>query len=626
MDDVEMTRLIRNALLCSLLAALAACSAPASTSTRPQSAPDAMRALSSGAVNGFLNGEGGHTWLGIPFAAPPVGALRWRAPQPVAAWREPRPALAAGSPCPQYGWPNGGVGAAGTRQGQEDCLYLNVYAPRMSPREAASAHLPVMVWIHPGSNTIGHAAFFDGSRLATTQHMIVVMTNYRLGPFGWFILPAGGRPAPNGASVDAIEASGNWGNLDVLASLHWVQANAAAFGGDPGNVTVFGESAGATNALALLVSPLSAGLVHKVIVQSLGFGFAPPERMSHYRDDPEPGDEYSSAEILLKLVVQQGRAKDRESARALVATWNREEVAGFLRGIDPWVLYGAYHPSNIETTKFPTVYQDGAVVRKGDVTALLANPATHLAIPTIFGNNLEEAKLFMAFDPRLVVTLRGLPVWIRDPSAYDREAVYRALVWKADGVDSLARALATGSAPTYAYRWDWRDEGRRFGIMNVTRLVGAAHGLEVPFVFGSFDVGPQSKLLFNDANAAGRFALSDAMMSYWSEFAATGSPGRGRDGTLPEWPAWPTAEPAPRLLVLNAPAAGGIRISDEEATRDRVVALMESQEPNDGSACTMFRATFRWPHDAWADAAWNRFRGGYCVGPAGAKRYLPPAE
>lgn len=613
-------------LVATLAAFLCACSAPANPSSTPATSADAARTLSSGTVRGFVNAEGGHSWLGIPYAAPPVGALRWRPPQPVAAWSEPRPALSPGPACTQYGWPNGGIGAAGTHQGQEDCLYLNVYAPRMTDAEASTARLPVMVWIHPGSNTVGHAAFYDGSRLATKHRVLVVMINYRLGPFGWFILPAGARAGGTEAPIDPIEASGNWGNLDILESLRWVQANAAAFGGDPGNVTVFGESAGATNALALLVSPLSKGLVHKVIIQSLGFGFAPPARMSHYLDDAEPGDEWSSAEILLKLLVQQGKAQDRAAARALVASWSRETIADFLRGQDPWVLYAAYHPSNIETTKFATVFQDGAVVRTGDVTALLADPARHLDVPTILGNNRDEPKLFMAFDPRLVVTLGGLPIWIRDTDAYEREAGYRALLWKATGVDMLAQALAAGGTPAFAYRWDWREEGRRYGVLNVSRLVGAAHGFEIPFVLGSFNLGPQSKLLFDAANEPGRKVLSDAMMSYWAEFATSGRPGRGRGGNLPEWPSWSLTDGEPRLLVLDAPDAGGIRSTGEKVSRDDVVSLMEQREPNDARACAMFRATFRWPHDDWADAAWTRYKGGYCPSTAGPRRYLPPTE
>ncbi len=228
-------------VLCAVAVFCAACTA--SPSTPPRAAdPDTRRDLVTGPVVGFKNPKGGDAWLGIPYAAPPVGDRRWHAPAPASRWTEQRAALVPGSPCVQFGWALGGVGADGTRQGSEDCLYLNVYAPHVAREHLSDTRLPVMVWIHGGSNTVGQAAFYDGGRLASTRQVLVVMVNYRLGPFGWFVVPSQGEP-------DTIEASGNWGNLDILAALRWVQENAAAFGGDPQNVTVFGESAGATDAL-----------------------------------------------------------------------------------------------------------------------------------------------------------------------------------------------------------------------------------------------------------------------------------------------------------------------------------------------------------------------------------------
>jgi para-nitrobenzyl esterase len=477
-----------------------------------------------------------------------------------------------------------------------------------------------MVWVHGGSNTVGQGASYDGSHLATTEHVVVVTINYRLGPFGWFILPSGRTDA--GPAPDPLAASGNWGILDELAALRWVQAHIAAFGGDAGNVTVFGESAGATDALALLVSPLSTGLLHRLVVQSLGFGFAAPARATHYVDDAEAGGVFSSGEILLKALVHAGRAADRAEAKALVATLGREEIASFLRGLDPWELYALYHPSNIETDLFPTVFQDGAVVRTGDLEQLLADPARHLAVPTLFGTNRDEPKLFMAFDPRLVGKVGGAPLWIRDPAAYEREAEYRARLWRANGVDRPARALASAGTPVFAYRWDWREEGRRFGVVDAGRLLGAAHGLEIPFVFGSFDSAPGHELLFTADNRAGRIELSDAMMSYWAEFASHGKPGRGRDGALLEWPAWGAAEP-PSYLVFDTAAHGGIRTGNEVSSREAVVASMESREPTGVAACAMFRATFRTRVDAWADDAWRVFRRGECAAAAGAQRMAP---
>ncbi len=603
-------RLVSALLLCCLLAALCGCG-PASAPAPPVAAPaadDAVRAVAAGSVAGFVDAAGGHSWLGIPYAAPPLGELRWAPPQPAPAWDGVRAALLPGSACVQYGWALGGMGPDGSRQGSEDCLTLNIHAPRMTAAAAAAVHLPVMVWVHGGSNTVGQGASYDGSHLATGQGVVVVTINYRLGPFGWFVLPEGSGAGP---APDPLAASGNWGLLDELAALRWVQQHIAAFGGDAGNVTLFGESAGATDALALVVSPLSGGLMQRVIVQSLGFGFASVGRAAHYSDENEPGGEYSSGEILLKALVHESRAPDRAAAKALAATLGRDEIASFLRGLDPWVLYALYHPSNIETDLFPTVFQDGAVVRTGALEELLGDPAGHWPVPLLFGTNRDEPKLFMAFDPRLVGKVAGAPLWIRDPAAYEREAQYRATLWRANGVDRPARALAASGTKVYAYRWDWRDEGRRFGVVDASRLLGAAHGLEIPFVFASFDSAPGHELLFTADNRAGRVALSEAMMSYWAEFAAHGRPGRGRDGTLIEWPAW--SEPAPAYLILDTPAHGGVRVSNAPSSREGVVALMEAREPDGQAACDMFRATFRTRVDPWADLAWQRYRGGACA-------------
>ena len=177
-----------------------------------------------------------------------------------------REALKLGSACPQLA----GIlsdtpdAKAGTVVGNEDCLYLNVYAPSGAANEVAKRKLPVMVWFHGGGNTVGHAGGYDGSELAARYGVVVVTTNYRLGPFGWFRQPA----LVEHAKGD--EASGNWGTLDLIRSLEWVRENAAAFGGDPKNVTIFGESAGGTDVYSLLVSTRAEGLFHRAISQSGG--------------------------------------------------------------------------------------------------------------------------------------------------------------------------------------------------------------------------------------------------------------------------------------------------------------------------------------------------------------------
>ncbi len=590
-----MTIVIRVLILLGAFA-LTACTTSPTQSTLPTADDAALRQLDSGAIRGFVNSAGGHSWLGIPYAAPPVGERRWRAPIAPARWTERRDALRAGSPCIQYGSPLGGVGTAGTRQGAEDCLYLNVYSPRLDSAHVRSARLPVMVWIHGGGNTIGHAAFWDGSVLAQRENAIVVMINYRLGPFGWFK-----PPAQDNDSAD--DRSGNYGTLDTIEALRWVARNAAAFGGDPGNVTVFGESAGGTNALALLIAPQASGLFHRMIIQSLGFGFARQDEPAALR----------ATERALHLALQRsGRAADADSAARVAASLSSAEQAAMLRELDPWDLYSTYERAASEWDRIPTVFQDGHVLRSGAILELLADPSQHHDVPVILGTNRDEPKIFMAFDPRHVRTALGLPISLKDPARYDQEARYRSLLWKADGVDSLASVLSQHGAPAWGYRWDWDEQGRAFGLIDISRIVGAAHGLEIPFVLGQFDVGPQSELLFHDDNEDPRLHLSERMMGYWAEFARRGDPGRGGrpDGTA--WLPWPSdaatsGQPRDRLLIFDTPKDGGIRMADIRVDRDAVVQLMEREIGAATDRCEAFRATFRNRVDEWADRVWLDF-------------------
>ena len=179
----------------------------------------------------------------------------------------------------------------GAPAGAEDCLYLNVYAPRSAT--PGTGRLPVMVWIHGGGNVVGHAGFFDGGNLAAREDVVVVTINYRLGPFGWFR-----HPALRDAGASELDRSGNFGTLDQVRALEWVRDNAAAFGGDPGNVTVFGESAGGTNVFALLLAPPARGLFHRAIVESGNLSFGAPATAEGFVDDPQPSHPNASGEAL----------------------------------------------------------------------------------------------------------------------------------------------------------------------------------------------------------------------------------------------------------------------------------------------------------------------------------------
>ncbi|MCZ9342539.1 carboxylesterase family protein, partial [Streptomyces sp. TRM76130] len=216
-------------------------------------------------------GETAHSYLGIPYAAPPVGALRWRPPAAPASWTGVRDATAPGDPCVQTASDSPWGDLAGPGTPSEDCLYLNVH----TPARPSLLKRPVMVWIHGGGFTVGSGAFYDGSTLAADGDVVVVTLNYRLGAFGYLA-----HPDLAGESAEGV--SGNYGVLDQQAALRWVRDNVAAFGGDPDNVTVFGESAGGGSVCHQLVSPRAVGLFDRAIAQS-GCGFALPTQESQQR-------------------------------------------------------------------------------------------------------------------------------------------------------------------------------------------------------------------------------------------------------------------------------------------------------------------------------------------------------
>jgi len=571
--------LVAGLFLVLAMAGLPGCG-PAPKTARPASDPTSARSLPAGALVGFTGRYGSHVWRGIPFAEPPTGALRWRPPQPLATWTGVREAIDYGSPCPQLASPFGGIvdQEPGSFAGDEDCLYLNVFAPRM-PEDAvpgANARLPVMVWLHGGGNSVGHAGFYDGGNLAQQQNVIVVATNYRLGPLGWFR-----HAALRSEAADPVAASGNFGNLDQIQALRWVRENIAGFGGDPDNVTLFGESAGARDTLALLISPLARGLFQRAIVQS---GSARPldrDRAENFADaTTAPGSHNSSNEIVLRLLIGRGEASDRAAAMARLAQLDAAAVAALLRGASAEQLIVAYRPDQAEgIPDVPNVFGDGVVLPEGEPLAHLARANGHAGVPVIFGTNRDENKTFMFADPRLVKRWFGVLPRLRNAERYDALATVLSDAWTLSGADAPADALlAGGFSDVWVYRWDWDEEPTVLGA-DLARMIGAGHGFEIPFVFGHYDLGPRGNIVFNEENAAGRAELSAAMMAYWAEFARSGDPGRGGAGSLPAWTRWTKrSDPGVRTMILDTSAGGGPRMAPDSVRADQIIAAARADE------------------------------------------------
>ena len=548
-----------------------------STGPLPKASADftSLRETPSGPVVGSTGAYGSHAWLGIPYAQAPVGSLRWRGPREHPTWSEPREALSFGSSCVQFASELGGDLSAppGEVVGSEDCLFLNVYAPRSEDVAAAAAtRRPVLFWIHGGGNTIGTSSFYDGGRLAADEGVVVVTVNYRLGVLGWM------RHAALAATVSPEEQSGNFAVLDLVAALSWVRDHIDSFGGDPAKVTIFGESAGGHNVLMLMTSPLARGLFHRAVVQSGGTWMDTLAAAENPVDAPEPGHESSSAELLFARLVASDRAADRSAAKLATATMPLSDQAAFLRAQAPEDLLRFYSDGGNGMYDVPKPFPDGVVLPEDGILGGLSRRDGHVDVPIVLGTNRDENKLFLFFDPDFTDLWFGIWPRLKDEEHFHLTAEYLSRHWKATGVDELAEILEPQHpGRVFAYRFDWDEEPSILG-KDLGHLLGASHGFEIPFVFGHWNLGPQTGLLFDDGNEAAREALSAAMRGYWVQFATSGDPGRGVTGKLPVWKPWGPELGSEKWLRLDTAADTGIAMEREVVTTSSVNADLARDE------------------------------------------------
>jgi len=495
-----MTRILTT-LLAVTMASLLASAAQADTPVTIRTASGAVVGREIGGIDVFK---------GIPFAAPPAGPLRWRPPQPAAAWSAPRDASAYGPACPQVtysGAPNAGGYVGPT---SEDCLNLNIFAPK-GARQA-----PVMVWIFGGGNVAGANSIppNDGSAFAR-DGIVLVSVNYRLGAFGFFAHPALTKAAPAGEPV------ANYAIMDQIAALKWVQRNIRRFGGDPANVTIFGESAGGQDVLTLMTSPAARGLFAKATVQSGGgWGKAPSLAEAEAR----------GVAMAQKLGLPADASAEQLRALPVTALVDAGQAP---QGVSPIL--------------------DGHIVTESIAQAFAHGDQA--PVPLIIGTNSDEASLLPQSSYALYLAGQSPSVLAAYPDLLDDHPKLARAIFDDRAMGAPARWIAgrqSAKAPAFLYYFSYVRVVRR------GKIPGANHTSENPYVFDSQMGIPN----YADQIQAEDQAMAALVHSCWVSFAKTGAP------TCKGAPSWPAYAPASDQLMefgLTADVRANFRKTQRDA-------------------------------------------------------------
>ena len=483
------------------------------------SASDIEIKTSSGISVGFIS-SGVNNWDDIPYAKPPVGDLRWKAPREIT---DSGNILLAkdNNFCIQRPSGMGGSEGDGFFSGTEDCLYLDIKAPK----KISLKKLPVMFWIHGGGNTSGLKDIYDFSKMVKRHDVIVVSINYRLGPFGWFTHPAI-QDLQSG-----LDKTSNFGTLDIIEALKWVKSNISLFGGDPKNITIFGESAGGHNVFSLLASKEAKGLFHKAISQS-GYTTSIQANLAYKQDFYSPTSSHTAFNIVNNILKKNEVKEDQ-------ASLNKAELRKILLDLSAEDFFSNY-AERVSYEEIPLLTADGIVIPDMGLRKALSSKDHLNIVPTMAGSNRDEVKLWLA-SAEYFVDLKfstigaifGIPkVKVNNMEAFEIFSQYRSSAWKLRGVDGPLRSLSSlGNDNLYAYRYDW-DDHRRLFVADFRRLIGAAHATEIPLLTGNNKlVGGYGFLLY--PRGPSKHFLSKNMMRFWTNFAKNGKPGNSTNSV--EW-------------------------------------------------------------------------------------------
>ncbi len=504
--------------------------------------------------------SGTYAWKGVPFAKPPVGALRWKAPVEPDAWTGTRTTQAFGNACLQNGRIYGPganntydstiASTLNTPVGNEDCLTLNIWRPATGENK-----LPVILFVYGGSNISGYTAdpVYDGAKLAKAANAIVVTANYRVGVLGFFSLPQ------LKAGANAQDASGNFAILDNLQALKFIQKNIGNFGGAADNVTLMGQSAGAINTYALMASPLAAGLFHKAIPLSGGISLASNLPAGSLPTLNPPATYLAQGNgLLAQLLIADGKAADVPGALAYAATQTDAQIADYLRGKNASTVLTTVLAKGL-TGSGPI--PDGAVVPLDPISSMATG--NYQKVPVLAGMTAEEGKLFAPFltlfggKPGMVITDAArftlmqnfnpdapttltaadvldasyLPV-TAPATGYNAKTGQLARIFLGAARDNVLNTLASQQANVWYYEFAWAQEPAPWND-----IYGAAHAFDLPFLFGNFGPSVFANAVNSTANRPGRLALSSAMMASVSAFVRNGNPNHAGLGA--NWQPWP---------------------------------------------------------------------------------------
>ena len=495
---------------------------------------EVTQTINNGIIEGARDEENGVLeWRGIPYAAAPIGYLRWKEPQALDSWIGTFDATKAGEKFVQF--TNGEV------VGTEAALNLDVVRP-----DTTEAGLPVIVFLHGGNNQTGHAQEIKGNTFVKDVNAVYVSVNYRLGVLGF-------NPLEALNSETDLEKSGNFALLDIAFALEWVQTNIEVFGGDKNNVTLAGFSAGGRDVMATLISPLFEGKYHKAISFSGGMTLA---------DKAESQDIFATA--LAPLVVEDGVKTDEAAAKEWLLT-SGQDVQDYLHGLSADRLAPLMGNAAIRMSVFPHLYKDGVVIPEEGFESKNYND-----VPLLLVTGTSEFSLFTAFDKRFATAVSDGSLF-KDENLlkeFTYAETYGSQLYRLSNTVESARIMTENySSPIYISQISFGDDGT--SAPTVAGLLGAFHGIFEPLL-----QTPSNYATFigDDFESAGAKELSKDFKAYLKQFVTTGDP-NGDD--LPKWEAWTASNQ--EVLSMDADLEKAkIEMSSDKETAEDILAKMEA--------------------------------------------------